>query len=146
MTWADLVSLRTTGPGFKYVFSRPLKEWSRLGPEQKGWFRSTKTLLVAKRRKFCNDSWVRGKELTPEKCSPNIHLHGLMFFLLSSSGVQGPLLAAHTMPLACLFSTGTRLGCAWVLGKSNISGSGMEAWSIVPLITFRKGFEMGEIK
>lgn len=36
MTWADPVSLRTAGPGFKYVFSLPIEERPRLGPEAEG--------------------------------------------------------------------------------------------------------------
>lgn len=65
MTWADLVSLRTIGPGLKDVFSWPVEEWSELGPEQRGQFRRKRALLVAKRMKFCNDSRVKGKKSSP---------------------------------------------------------------------------------
>ena len=48
MTLADLVSLWTTGPGSKHVFSRPMEDRSRLGPEQRGQFRRKKNSVGCK--------------------------------------------------------------------------------------------------
>lgn len=111
MTRADLASLRTTGPGFKHVFSLPMEEWPRSGPEHRGQFRRKRTLLAAKRMKFCSDSSVKGKEPTPENVLQTSTCMASAFplFQLWDSGVFP--LAAPPRPLAGLASTGVRLGC-----------------------------------